>query len=185
MPLHCECAQPGCLEKIDVDPRTYEPILMSDIGSSLFRATSYPRSSRWSRSRRRSLLWRNRRGASRSTRIIHRAATAETPTTQRVSGRRGSRRQGVPPQPPARIAGSPRVQADHCRACLRGVKHFGCFACWETRRSRSPRHGKEGVDGSIQAARPFPRARSKPLSMAEVPANHDPLTSSMILRGRV
>lgn len=27
MPLHCECAQPGCLEKIDVDPRTYEPIL--------------------------------------------------------------------------------------------------------------------------------------------------------------
>ena len=27
MPLHCECAQPGCLEKIDVDPQTYEPIL--------------------------------------------------------------------------------------------------------------------------------------------------------------
>jgi hypothetical protein len=27
MPLHCECGQAGCLEKIDVDPRTYEPIL--------------------------------------------------------------------------------------------------------------------------------------------------------------
>jgi hypothetical protein len=27
MPLHCECAQPGCLEKIEVDPKTYEPIL--------------------------------------------------------------------------------------------------------------------------------------------------------------
>ena len=27
MPLHCECAQPGCLEKIDVHPRTYKPIL--------------------------------------------------------------------------------------------------------------------------------------------------------------
>src|SRR4029079_16713034 len=27
MPLHCECAELGCLEKIDVDPRTYKPIL--------------------------------------------------------------------------------------------------------------------------------------------------------------
>ena len=27
MPLHCECGQLGCLEKIDVDPRTYKPIL--------------------------------------------------------------------------------------------------------------------------------------------------------------
>jgi hypothetical protein len=27
MPLHCECAQPGCIEKIDLEPQTYEPIL--------------------------------------------------------------------------------------------------------------------------------------------------------------
>jgi hypothetical protein len=27
MPVHCECAQTMCLEKIDVDPRSYEPIL--------------------------------------------------------------------------------------------------------------------------------------------------------------
>jgi hypothetical protein len=27
MPLHCECAQEMCLEKIDLDARTYEPIL--------------------------------------------------------------------------------------------------------------------------------------------------------------
>jgi hypothetical protein len=27
MPLHCECGQDRCLEKIEVDPRTYEPIL--------------------------------------------------------------------------------------------------------------------------------------------------------------
>jgi hypothetical protein len=27
MPLHCECARPGCVEKIDVEPRTYQPIL--------------------------------------------------------------------------------------------------------------------------------------------------------------
>ncbi len=27
MPLHCECAQPGCTEKIDLDPQTYGPIL--------------------------------------------------------------------------------------------------------------------------------------------------------------
>ena len=27
MPFHCECAQPWCLEKIDLDARVYEPIL--------------------------------------------------------------------------------------------------------------------------------------------------------------
>jgi len=27
MPLHCECAQEMCLEKIELDTRTYEPIL--------------------------------------------------------------------------------------------------------------------------------------------------------------
>lgn len=27
MPLHCECARETCLEKIDLDARTYEPIL--------------------------------------------------------------------------------------------------------------------------------------------------------------
>jgi hypothetical protein len=27
MPLHCECGQAGCAEKIEVEPQTYEPIL--------------------------------------------------------------------------------------------------------------------------------------------------------------
>lgn len=28
MPFHCECAQTSCLEKIDLDAQTYEPILV-------------------------------------------------------------------------------------------------------------------------------------------------------------
>ena len=42
MPFHCECAQDVCLEKIELDAQTYEPILMSVTASWWYQITSYP-----------------------------------------------------------------------------------------------------------------------------------------------
>jgi hypothetical protein len=112
MPLHCECAEAMCLEKIEVAPQTYEPILQERYRFIVIPAHVQPEIERWSRSTRASLLSRRpARRANRSTPITRNSATAANPETHAHRSAFEARRARTQAPLPLRREGADQVRA--------------------------------------------------------------------------